>query len=198
MASRPKLGEVKSETHEQARRRRRREHENEIADRALFIYENGGAPTMREARKQAREMLDDEMAVEHGRLDPTTGKELAQTGTGLARARKRTQPPRGGKAPHRSSRPTRSRSNALAKTSRRVVAPFGSAASAGWTFITGGLSLVLFYVLLRDAGTVSAFTDGATAGLRNLADPFQPLLPSKGEAAPPPPVRKVGTGRKPR
>lgn len=188
---------IKEETPEQQRRRRRREYENKIADRALFIYENGGATNMRDARKQAREMLDDEMLVERGEMTPDG--EVTTKGKELERARRRTQPPRGGKQPHRSSRSTRSRSNGFVRRSgRKVVAPFGSAASAGWTFITGGLSLVLFYVLLKNAGTVDAFTDGVTSGIRNLADPYRPLIPTKGESSPPPPVRKVGTGRNPR
>lgn len=181
--------EFVQDTPDLAHKRVQRARASRIEAKAQELLENDPeVSTMAEARKKARELDELDAQVHKGTLDPNTGGPTRQ-GRKLQRARRHSTPSTG-KAPHRSSRPTRGGS-VVRRTTRTVVAPFGSAASAGWTLITGGLSLVLLYAALRDAGVVSDFVDGITGGVRRIADPYTALLPTKGEASPPPPKRRV-------
>jgi hypothetical protein len=176
-----------TDTPDAAARRRARQRAQRIEARAIDILENDPeVSTMKEARAKAREIEDLATQVDKGLRDPSTGRP-----TSKAPKRSQRRPSPGG-APHRSSRSRHGKTAPLARRTRRAaVAPFGSAVSAGWTFFTGGLSLVMFYVVLRSAGAISSFTDGLVSGLDGLTDPSRPLLPSKGEAAPPPPSRRT-------
>lgn len=183
------LGTVKSETADEARRRRKREYEAEVEDRAIYLVQNDPelAGDMRAARKAAREQI----ALENDHLNPDAPKSSA-------RSRSKDGKPT-------SSRPSRKKSSrtgdraarSVRSTARTVAAPFGSTASAGWTFFQGGLSLVLLYVVLRDADAVSAFARGIGAGIRRLGDPRTPLIPSNGEAVRSPRLRVIKGGGRP-
>jgi hypothetical protein len=187
---------VQPESAEQRRRREQRERSNRVAERARYLLEKDPTiTTMKDARRAAREQLDledeYEAGVRKGTVDPATGKETRK-GKRAQRASGASRP--ASSRPHRSSRPAPKSSRTARKVSRAVVAPFGSAASAGWTLISGGLSLVLLYTALRQADAIEAFTNGLVGGLRRLSDPYTPLIPEKGEASPPPPARRVTHG----
>lgn len=188
--------EFVDETAEQRRRREARQRRSRRRERAQWHLENNPeVSTMVEALKEADKDLEIEREVAKGNIDPSTGRPTRQaqrTQRRRARASRSTPPVarRSSGRPHRSSRPTRARSSAVRRTARTVAAPFGSAASAGWTIITGGLSLVVLYVVLRDAEAIGDFANGISTGFRRLADPYSPLIPSRGEASPPPPQRR--------
>lgn len=182
--SQPKM--VKDTPHK-ANRRKITQHESRIHAKAIELLENDpDVSTMREARKKAREVLELDLAYSKGSLSK---KDLRRDPVPPAVRRK---------AKHVSARSTSAVRRGLRKTARNAAAPFGSAASAWWTFVTGGVSVVLLYVVLREADAVTALGDGLSAGVRSIADPYRPLIPTKGESAPPPPRRRTVTnqGRK--
>lgn len=201
------LGTVKNETAEQARRRRRKEFQNEVDDRALELVENDPEVEgdLTKARAKARELIALERAYNSGAYDPSkkpkkkTGKNAASPkGESSARRRSRNRGP----SPRRTrstSRPAGRRNGFVARSVNLVAAPYGSAASAAWTIGMGGLSLVLLYSLLSREGSsaVAALSRAISSGLRRFADPYAPLLASRAESAPPPPTRRRRANAKP-
>lgn len=179
------LGTVREESDDQARRRRRREYDVQVEDRALELVKHdpevGG--DMRKAKRKAREMIALENQYEAGTLDTDEDKPGKKK-----RVRKSTT--RRPRPAGTSRRPASGTRRNVRKTARTVTAPFGNAASAGWTFFQGGLSLVLLYVVLRNAGSLSAFANGISIGIKRFSDPTVPLLPTKGESSPPPVTRR--------
>ena len=193
-----KLGTVTPETDDERRRRVKREYQAKVDDRAQYLVENdpelGG--DMRKARAAAREQLALENAWGKGELDED-GDKPKRSRRRPSRAKSSSKPATGSK--HRSSRSTnRAGRLARSKSVRAIVAPYGSAASAGWTLVTGSLSLVLFYVLLRDADVIADFTNGVVGTIKRIGDPDLPLIPTKSESQPPPPrvTRVVQAGRR--
>jgi hypothetical protein len=175
------LGTVRPEGSDAARKRRRREYDEEVDDRALDLIQNDPEVEgdMRKAKRKARELIAIENSYNAGELDP-------ESDPPAPRSRARTSP--SGRARTRGVNRSAKRNvlrSSVRKTARTVVAPFGSAASAGWTLFQGGLSLVLLYVVLRDADAISAFVRGITGGFKRFGDPYTPLIPTKGESSPP-------------
>lgn len=191
---------VQNESAEQRRRREQRERSNRVSERAQYLLENDPAITNKvDARRAAREQLDAEdefeAGVKKGTVDPATGKETRK-GHKAQRAGGSSRPGSAGSQRHRSSRSAPKSSRTARKVSRAAVAPFGSAASAGWTLISGGISLVLLYTALRQADAIEAFANGIAGGLRRISDPYTPLIPDKGEATPQPTRRVTQGGRR--
>lgn len=186
------LGEFDEDTPEKARKRAKRIYDEEVAVRAQWILDNDpDVLTMKDARKKAREELEEIAQVNKGLLDPNSG-ELTKKGRTVLKESRETTPPDRSRTRRSSSRPGRRSKPVGAKAARAVVRPFGDAASAGWTFFQWGLSLVLLFVVLRDAEILEDVTRGVTSGLKRLSDPGIPLIPSKGE------LRKAGGKRSPR
>lgn len=189
---------IQEESAEQRRRREQRERSNRVSERAQYLLENDPAITNKiDARRAAREQLDAEeeyeAGVRKGTTDPATGKETRKSKRSQ-RARGSSRPGSTSSRPHRSSRSAPKSSRTARKVSRAVVAPFGSTASAGWTLISGGISVILLYTALRQADAIEAFANGIAGGLKRISDPYTPLIPDQGEAAPPPPTRTVTHG----
>ena len=190
------LGSVKEETPAETRRRRERERTAEIRERAEWLLEHDpDIETMPEARKAAREQMEAEAEYNAARSKGQVDDKGRETRAGRATRKRKESGGPSKRNVHAAGRRTAPRSLAR-KTARAVAAPYGSSVSAAWTFITGGLSLVLFYVALRESRAVADFANGISTGLRAVADPYRPLVPSAGEAAPPPPVRKVATNNR--
>jgi len=196
------LGTVKPDTSEAARRRRDQARRNEVRERAQWLLDNDPdindmVSARREAARQIKEIEEYDARVRKGLVDPESGELTPEGRRRLKKDDEQKTKPSGvrrtsGRATSR--RPARVTNRFVRKTARTITAPFGSAASAGWTFIQAGLSLVLLYVVLRDADAITDVTKAITAGIRNFRDPRVPLFPTKGETAP---VRRRVTHRGP-
>lgn len=195
---------VVSETTEQERRRRQRERSAEVTERAKFLLDNDPdvndmVTARRKAREQINEAAEHDAQVRKGLVDPETG---APTRKGRKQRSSSSSSSRPQASRQASRRGTSSRSSTRTKrivrdTARTVTAPFGSAATAGWTLFQGGLSIVLLYVALRDADAISAFARGVSAGIRRIGDPYIPLIPDRVETSPPAPQRRTSSGTRP-
>ncbi len=190
----------KEDNPEQARRRRLRQRRDKRDELALFILENDpDVTTMAQARKKADEQLEIELEVEKGFLDPTTGEPTAkgkkrkETSAGVQRpraerggSRRQSTSPRRGRP--QSGRTTRRVERFATRSLEQVAAPFGSVASAAWTFAMGALSVLLFYLLLQreGVGLVTSTTRALFQGILNFTNPWIPLFGSKAETSPPP------------
>lgn len=163
-----------ADTPDLAAKRKIRERERRVAAMAIDILDNDPeVDTMREARKKAREILETESSFRKGTLE---------------RGRAPRRIPQGRR--HRSSRQRSQGRKRVRRVARAVSAPFGSAASAGWTFLSGAVGLLFLYVLLQEAGAVSAFSRAVGSGLRRFGDPFTPLFPRADEQIASPRVRR--------
>lgn len=215
------LGRVDNETPEEARKRRRREYQNEVDDRALDLIKNdpevGG--DMRKAKAKARELIAIENAYNSGAYDPDPPRQRATDEKGnvvdpdLVRddpassrtteakksARRRTTQQSTSPRRRRPRNGRTGRRNGFATRSvRMVAAPYGSVASAAWTLGMGGLSIVILYSLLTREGSaaVAALFNGISSGIRRFSDPWTPLFPTNGETAPPAPMTKPGNRKR--
>jgi hypothetical protein len=179
-----------SDTPDLARRRKLKARREERDAIALDFQEHEGL-SRRDALREADEVLGLRDAAERGEIDLDSG-ELTRKGRRAAAARGDRAPVSRASDRARSrarslelARPRRALERGIRRTGRNAVKPFGDVAGALWTFTTGGLSLVLLYTLLREAGAVSSFGDGLSSGFRRFGDPYTPLFPTAGEAAPP-------------
>jgi hypothetical protein len=185
-----KLGEVEPDTQEAAKRRRDRARADAVRERAKWLLDNDpDVNDLVNGRRVAREQLDEidefDALVAKGYADPETGQ-LTKTGRqalGPKTERSNRSPRQRGRAG--TNRPAnRGTRRFVRDTARTVTAPFGNAASAGWTAFQGGLSLVLLYVVLRDADTIGFAARAVAGGIRRIGDPYVPLIPDFTEASP--------------
>jgi hypothetical protein len=154
---------------------------------ARTILENDPTvTTMGEARERANEMeketTDFRSGVEEKLIDPKTGEPTRRARRRRAATRNPSQS-RGRKSSGRA--PASRKQSFVRQTARTVTAPFGSGVSAGWTLFQGGLSLVLLYVVMRDADALGDMANGVASGIRRFADPYTPLLPRANETPAP-------------
>lgn len=184
------LGSFEDDTPEKARRRRRRAYESEVEDRALDLIQNDPEVEgdMRKAKAKARELIALERAHERGELDVDNGTKNGKDATpskggGGATRRQATSPRRERPSAGRAAR----RNGFVTKSVRMVAAPYGSVASAAWTFAMGGLGIVIFYSLLQREGSgfVATVVRAIGSGLRNFTNPYTPLFPAKAESSTP-------------
>lgn len=169
---------VKEDPAQGQRRDRLREWSERKRALALTLLENDPEiNTMREALRQAQEILELEAGEAKG--GPQGAERVAAAQRAQERRAKSPARKLAGARRHRSSRP---RSSTARRVRRAVTVPFGSTMSAAWTLLSGSLGLVLLYVGLRDAGAVVALTEALTRSLRRFADPYTPLIPDPRRA----------------